>query len=202
MLHNKRLLIFDCDGVLFDSHEANIAYFNSCLEESGHPPLAEEMHEKVVYMSVRQLLDELIRDPVEADRTFEACQHIDYMRFIPKLRPLFDFDRVLARLRQSYILSIATNRGKSLEALFAHFRLDRYFSYKISTLEAKPKPDPDMLIKCMEHFCAGKSETVYIGDTPNDHAAASNAGIDCILVGETGETDIKSVDELLVFIKN
>jgi phosphoglycolate phosphatase len=202
LLRNKQLLIFDCDGVLFDSHDANIAYFNSCLEASGHPPLEKELQDKVVYMSVRQLIDEIIYDPHEADRIFDACQDVDYSKFIPKLMPLFDFDHVLARLKQSYTLSMATNRGRSLDALFSHFRLERFFSYRISTLEAKPKPDPEMLVKCMERFGAEKSETVYIGDTPNDRAAAINAGIDCILIGGTGESDIKSVSELLLFIEN
>src|SRR5208337_2633085 len=110
LLRNKRLLIFDCDGVLFDSHEANIAYFNSCLETSGHPPLDKELQDKVVYMSVRQLIDEIIYDPYEADRIFNACQYVDYAQFIPRLVPLFDFDRVLAGLNQHYTLFMATNR--------------------------------------------------------------------------------------------
>jgi len=202
LLQNKRLLIFDCDGVLFDSHEANIAYINSCLNAAEYPSLGKELHEKIVYMSVRQLIDEVTCDPLEADRIFRICQEIDYKLFIPKLVPLFDFDLVLTRLKKHYSLAVATNRGTSLDSLFAYFKLQRYFSCRISTLEASPKPDPDMLLQCIERFGVKKSEAVYIGDTLSDRIAASNAGIDYIWVGGSEEPNIGSVKDLLRYIDN
>jgi phosphoglycolate phosphatase len=198
LLKKKKLLIFDCDGVLFDSHEANIAYFNSCLKKAEYPPLEKELHHKVVYMSVRQLLNEIMSDPCEADRVFRISQEIDYGPFIPLLVPMFDLDGVLTRLKGQYVIAVATNRGKSLEALFAHFNLESYFSYRISVLEARPKPDPDMLLKCVDNFGVRKSEAVYIGDTMSDYDAATNAGIDYIWVGNPMEQpNISSVEDLL-----
>ena len=57
ILDNKKLLIFDCDGVLFDSHEANLAYFDCCMKKAHYAAVGKELREKVVYMSVRQLID-------------------------------------------------------------------------------------------------------------------------------------------------
>ena len=34
-----RLVIFDCDGVLFHSDRANVAFYNAVLREAGEPPL-------------------------------------------------------------------------------------------------------------------------------------------------------------------
>jgi phosphoglycolate phosphatase len=202
ILDNKKLLIFDCDGVLFDSHEANLAYFDRCMEEAHYPSVGKELREKVVYMSVRQLIDEIISDQTEAERVFRTCQEIDYSTFIPKLVPLFDFDMVLAQLKRHYHLAIATNRGKSLEALFTHFNLGRYFTFRVSTLEAMPKPDPDMLLKCLDRFRVKKSETVFLGDSISDRDAAANAGIDYIWVrNEQEEPNISSVEELVQYIQ-
>jgi len=50
ILDNKSLLIFDCDGVLFYSHEANIAYFDQCFDFRRLPSLKKEQHEKVIYI--------------------------------------------------------------------------------------------------------------------------------------------------------
>ncbi|HEX9949261.1 MAG TPA: HAD hydrolase-like protein, partial [Thermodesulfobacteriota bacterium] len=34
-----KVIIFDCDGVLFDSKEANIAFYNQILSQFNLPPL-------------------------------------------------------------------------------------------------------------------------------------------------------------------
>src|SRR4030042_5051281 len=82
LLTDKRLIIFDCDGVLIDSREANIKFFNHCLKQGGYPPLRNESAEKVAYLSTRQLMFELIQDPAEAERLFRISQETDYTPFI------------------------------------------------------------------------------------------------------------------------
>ena len=44
------------------------------------------------------------------------------------------------------------------------------------------KPEPDSIYSILEKFNAGKSESVYIGDSDVDIQTARNAGIDCISV--------------------
>jgi len=36
------VVIFDCDGVLFDSREANTVFYNHILSEFQLPPMTEE----------------------------------------------------------------------------------------------------------------------------------------------------------------
>ncbi|MBQ9597340.1 MAG: HAD-IA family hydrolase, partial [Bacteroidales bacterium] len=45
-----------------------------------------------------------------------------------------------------------------------------------------PKPSPESLNLCISSFHLSLSETVYIGDSPNDIEAAKGAGIDGILI--------------------
>ncbi len=196
-LAQKRLIIFDCDGVLVDSHDANINFFNRCLERGDYPPLRPEDREKVVYMSTRQLIYELIRDPAEADRLFRISQETDYTPFIKDVHPLFDFNSVLGALSSSFFLAVATNRGRSLERLFNHFGLERWFQYRISTVDAEPKPHPEMLLKCIDRFGVSKAEALYLGDSVSDREAALNAGIDYLWVGRNEDPCIDSVKDLL-----
>jgi phosphoglycolate phosphatase len=194
-LKDKKLLIFDCDGVLFDSYRANIAFFNHCLAQAGHPPLAGDQLDRVAYLSTRQLAHELIPDHGEAERLFRISQETDYTPFIPNLAPLFDFEEVLGPITKTYRTAIASNRGKSLDRLVIHFGLARWFAYRVSTLDAEPKPRPDMLLKCLDHFGVEKDDAVYLGDSPADHEAAVRAGIDFLRVGG-GASDIDSVKNL------
>lgn len=197
LLQDKKLLVFDCDGVLFDSHDANIAFVNRCLEVGGYPPLHEDAHGRVVYMSTRQFMNDLFSDAAEAERLFRITQDTDYTPFIRELEPLFDFERVLGELNRKFFLAVATNRGQSLERLIMHFKLDRYFSFRISTVEAPPKPHPEMLIKCVEHFGVTAPEALFLGDAESDRLTAYNAGIDYLWVGGTNSPGIASVEDLL-----
>jgi phosphoglycolate phosphatase len=196
MIINKTLIIFDCDGVLFDSHDANIAFFNQCLFSGGYPPLEKEAAEKVVYMSTRQLISQLIPDPAEADRVFRITQETDYTPFISGLVPLFDFADVLGRLGERYHLAVATNRGRSMDRLFNHFGLDRWFTFRVSTVDAEPKPHPEMLLKCIGHFGVTRAESLYLGDSLTDLEAATAAGIDYLWVGGSNRPGIASVADL------
>jgi phosphoglycolate phosphatase-like HAD superfamily hydrolase len=38
-MKNLRVVAFDCDGVLFDTAEANRAYYNHILAHFGRPPM-------------------------------------------------------------------------------------------------------------------------------------------------------------------
>jgi phosphoglycolate phosphatase len=200
LLQQKKLIIFDCDGVLIDSHDANLNFFNSCLVQGGHPPLRGEDREKVVYMSTRQLMSELFTDQAEADRLYRISQETDYTPFLKDVHTLFDFNAVFGALRKKFHLAMATNRGKSLDRLFQYFNLDTWFEFRISTVDAEPKPHPEMLLKCIEFFGMQKTEAIYLGDTASDQTAASNAGIDYLWVGGSNTPGIQSVKDLLQYL--
>jgi phosphoglycolate phosphatase len=196
-LTGKRLLIFDCDGVLINANDANLNFFNECLRRGGYPPLPEELHEKVVYQSTKQLMYEMFPDPEEAERMHRISQETDYTPFLDDVRPLFDYAGVLGRLKERFSLAVATNRGRSLERLFNHFSLDTWFDYRVSVIDAEPKPHPEMLLRCVGRFGVQKSEALYLGDSITDREAAINAGIDYLWVGRDEEPRVSSVADLL-----
>lgn len=199
-INDKKLLIFDCDGVLFDSTAANIAYFNRCLEIGGYPPMRGNSKEKIVYMSTKQLIEDLFSDEEDIQRLYKISQEVDYADFIPLLIPLFDFTEVLMNLRKNYFLAIATNRGKSIIKLFKYFGLFEIFHFKISVFETKAKPAPDMLFRCAEYFDVDVKDSLFIGDAESDMQSAKNAGMDFLWIGNGNVKDrkgIQNVSELL-----
>ena len=62
------LVIFDCDGVLFDSAAANVAYYNAVLERLGRPPMSEEWGRRAHFLSSQQLYEAMFGADSELSR--------------------------------------------------------------------------------------------------------------------------------------
>ena len=52
-----KLVAFDCDGVLFDSRQANIAFYNTILARFDQPPMSPEAEDYVHSHTVWESLD-------------------------------------------------------------------------------------------------------------------------------------------------
>jgi phosphoglycolate phosphatase len=179
------LVIFDCDGVLFDSAAANVAYYNAVLERLGRPPLTEEWARRAHFLSSHQLYDAMFgSDSALGAEALQVGREVDYGPFLKLMHPMPDLDRVLLSLKQHYRLAMATNRGGTVRGVVREFALQRFFDLAVGAHDVpRPKPHPDMIEKCMAHFRVLPTHTVYVGDSETDHLAALAAGVHFIGVG-------------------
>lgn len=195
-----QLVILDCDGVLFDSAPANIAYYNAVLERLGRPPLTEEWGRRAHFLSSHQLYEAMFgADSGLESEARRIGREVDYGPFYQLMRPMPDLDRVLGGLRQHYRLAMATNRGGTVSGVVREFQLDRFIELTVGTNDvARPKPAPDMIEKCLEHFRLPPTASVYVGDSETDHQAALAAGVHFVGVGGAtpAEHRIRDVREL------
>ena len=51
------LVIFDADGVLFESGDSNTAYYNAIFKALGEPPLSPEEERLGVFLSAKQVFE-------------------------------------------------------------------------------------------------------------------------------------------------
>jgi phosphoglycolate phosphatase len=179
------LVIFDCDGVLFDSAPANVAYYNAVLERMGRPGLNEEWGRRAHFLSSFQLYDAMFGAESElAEAARRAASDVDYSPFFRLMRPMPDLERVLTLLKRHYRLAMATNRGGTVSGVVHRFGLDNFIELTVGALDVpRPKPHPDMIEKCLEHFRVQPPAAVYVGDSETDHQAALAAGVHFIGVG-------------------
>jgi phosphoglycolate phosphatase len=179
------LVIFDCDGVLFDSAPANIAYYNAVLERLGRPPLSEEWARRAHFMSSYQLYEAMFgTDSALGEAARRVGREVDYGPFYALMRPMPELDRVLHSLTPHYRLAMATNRGGTVAGVVREFQLDRFIELAVGSHDvARPKPHPDMIEKCLEHFRVLPTAAVYVGDSETDHQAALAAGVHFVGVG-------------------
>jgi len=198
LLLNKELLIFDCDGVLFDSDNANIKYFNFCLNSLGYPALSGDILEKVKYLSLTQLIDEIFLNEKEKSNFYKYAKNVSYNPFLKDMTPLFDFEKIFKKLKQNYSIAMASNRGKSLESVLKHFNLSQFFDFTMSSIDAKPKPSPKMLLKIMQELNISLDKTIFLGDSISDEQAAKSAKVDFIWVGKMERPNsIKNIEKLI-----
>jgi len=180
-----KAVIFDCDGVLFDSASANVAFYTAVLEALGEPPLTPEHERSIHALSSEQLFENLFgSDPARQAEATRIAASVDYRPFFRLMVPVEGLHEILADLRTSYRLAMATNRGRTIPDLLREFGLEEAFDAVVGIMDvARPKPHPDMLIECARRLDVPHDAAVYVGDTDGDRDAAAAAGMSFIGVG-------------------
>jgi len=195
-----RSVIYDCDGVLFDSLEANTRLYNDLCLLAGRAPLREEemryVHTHTMYESIHFLFgheDRLEKKALELLRQVDLRKYIVYLKMEPHLRD------TLNRLKEKEILrAINTNRTTSMKYIMERFDLRPYFEMVVTALDVKhPKPHPESIEKILQGFQLSREEVVFIGDSEVDHQTALTSGIQFIAYKNREiHTDIHIEDHL------
>lgn len=199
--NNKiKVVAFDCDGVMFDSTEANKAYYNHILARFGKPEMDERqfafthMHTADVSMAF------LFEDEESLLQAQAFRKKMTYMPFIRHMRMEPHLREVLKNLRIRCKTAVASNRTDTMNRVLEVHKLEGMFDLVVSALDvARPKPHPDELLKILEHFDAAPDEIVYVGDSSVDEAAAKAAGVELIAYNSPGldaDYHIRSLKEI------
>ncbi len=172
-----KLVIFDCDGVMFDSKFANQTYYNRLLEHFGHPPMEGEELEYVHIHNVNESVGHIFRhypnqDLDEVSRYREALGYTPFLKYMNMEADLVEF---LEFCKPRYQLAISTNRTNTMEPILDIFNLGHYFCRVMTAENARrSKPAPDALLEILDHCSCQPEEAIYIGDSIIDrqHSAA------------------------------
>lgn len=186
MARALRLVMFDCDGVLFHSERANVEFYNACLRAMGEAPLSGELERFCTYASARQLFEACFAgDGARFERALAIAHEISYEPFYQYMVPVAGLFDTLERLAGSYTLAMATNRSRTAAELVPRFGLDRHIQF-VSAVGpgVRPKPEPDILMRCLDHFGVAAEEAVYVGDAETDREAARRAGTHFVGFGD------------------
>jgi len=176
-----KVVIYDCDGVMFDSFEANLAFYNRIMVMLGKPPLdrGDEglMHILHTFAS-QDVLRHIFPDEASWRAAMRCIPAVDYRELVPLMRMEEGFLETLETLSPLVGLAICTNRATSMNAVLEHFDLARYFGIVMTALRVtNPKPHPEPLLKVLEHYRIGPEEALYVGDSEVDRQSAHDAGV-------------------------
>jgi HAD superfamily hydrolase (TIGR01549 family) len=180
-----KAVIFDVDGVLIDSFEANLKFFQNLLGFAGYNPPTRDVYRKMFYLPMYDVIKVLINseDENEIQRIWamgkkKVVKYPDNLLTTPT-----NYEKVLKSLSQKYLLGIVTSRvSGSLFKLPQFKNLENLFKaviYYDDTL--KHKPDPEPLLLASKRLNIIPQDSVYVGDTISDIQAAKAAGMKALL---------------------
>jgi len=173
-----KLVIFDCDGVMFDSKDANRRYYNHLLEKFGYPLMDQQEEDYVHTHNVLAAVAYIFRQyPHEIDKVHAYRQSVDYTPFLKYMRIEPDLKQFLRFLKPRFYTAISTNRSTTMDAVMKMHGLEPYFDLVVTSLDVQqPKPHAEALLKILNHFQLSADQAIYIGDSMVDreHTAGVN----------------------------
>src|SRR5579871_1759000 len=102
------LVIFDADGVLFDSGDSNTAYYNAIFRQLGEPPLSAEEERLGVFYSARQVFEHRAGGDAErVRRMHEVGAQLDFTPYFHLLSPPFELRPFLLELKRRHKIGLA-----------------------------------------------------------------------------------------------
>ncbi|MDL2316383.1 HAD family hydrolase [Desulfovibrio sp. OttesenSCG-928-A18] len=171
-------LVFDVDGVLFDSRRSNMEYYNLIRRAVQMPPLSYDEEDFCQMATVHECLAFII-PPEHMEAAEEACLTINYQK---QILPLLSLEpgllEALHWLRQWNVrLGVFTNRTESVHDLLRYFGLEEFFSPVKCAAYCPPKPNPGGLLQILDEWAFEPGQIAFIGDSKVDELAAKNAGV-------------------------
>jgi HAD superfamily hydrolase (TIGR01509 family) len=199
-----KVVAFDCDGVLFDTEEANRAYYDHLLKHFGRPTLTPEQFAYAHQHTLNESIAYLFEDQEAIAAVYAYRQTMDYSAYLKLLKVEPDLVPLLTKIRAKLKTAIATNRSDTMNRLLAEFALTEYFDVVVTSFDIRrPKPYPDALLKILDHFGIEAHQALYVGDSQVDAEAARAAKIPFVafrnetLPAEYHIGNLKELEEIL-----
>jgi len=175
-----RCVIYDCDGVLFDSLEANRRLYSHICVSMGRKPLTKKELDYCHTHTVFEAIHFLFENSEEEKRTLEFLRHnVDLKQFVEYLVMEPHLLEALTILRQRKIVTaISTNRTTSMRHIIERFGLQPYFDMVVTALDVQhPKPHAESVEKIVSAFNLNKKEVLFVGDSDVDKQTAEASGV-------------------------
>ncbi len=183
-----KLIVFDCDGVMFDSKKANCMYYNYLLDHFGLAPMSESEEDYVHMSSVADSIQHIFRHQPSPtlQEVNEFRKSLGYAPFLPYMEIAADLVAFLDITSKKYHLAISTNRTDTMGSLLKSYKLEAYFGKVVTAATAKrPKPAPDGLLEILDHYSCEPREAIFIGDSVIDEEHANSCRVPLIAFKNT-----------------
>ena len=199
-----RLIMFDMDGTLIDSGYAITNTINYVRVNLGFEKLE------------KNYILEKVNDPtINSAEFFYGTKE-----FTPLQVKLFEeyynehclsdlvvydgISKLLEDLKGDFTLTVATNANSAYaQKMLNHVGLVKYFSTILGYDSVKnPKPHPEMVYKTLDIHNIQKQNAQLIGDSHKDIMAATNAGVDSVLVNWGFSNHEKDAIETVAELEN
>jgi phosphoglycolate phosphatase len=171
-------VVFDCDGVMFDSRKANINFYNHLLTHFHLPPMEEKKVDFVHMHTADESIRHIFQGTPHVQEALAYRWEIDYAPFIRHMVMEPGLKELLSWLKPRFGLAVATNRSNTIGDVLETHGLKGFFDIVVSSLDVeRPKPHPEAIFKILHFFQLAPDQTFYVGDSAVDYETAKGAGV-------------------------
>ncbi|MFA5235235.1 MAG: HAD family hydrolase [Bacilli bacterium] len=180
------LVIFDMDGTLVDTDLMLVETVMIMFRK--HRPDFKISLSEIVYFSGPPIEDTLAHYFPGHDTGALIQEFKDISK------QFYDLDAILFPYAREALIEIKklgvpvavlTNkhRGRTIETL-KMLQIDDFVDYVVGYDDVKkPKPDPEGMLKIIDHYQVAPHKALFLGDTVYDYEAARNSGVISGLIG-------------------
>lgn len=176
---DKKLFLFDCDGVLVDSLKVFEQTVRECLDVIGQPII--KSREDFLDLFDNNFYTAIVQKGVDLDAFMQAAGPILARINYDEMKPFEGLLPVVAAMNRRHPLVIISSGGeKTIRNQLIHFGFDGCFAAILGSDFLLSKIDK--INYAVSEFQADKNQTYYVGDTTGDIREAKMAGIRTVAV--------------------
>lgn len=175
----KRLVIFDCDGVLVDSEPISVSVLVGAMNDFGVEMTEEEAYQRFLGRSLATVIDTLETEfNVHAGQEFlDRIRNDLYARFRTELKPIEGIGQTLDALDIPRCVASSSQVERIRLSLSVTGLLDKLPNIFSATMVKRGKPAPDLFLHAAREMQVSPGECVVVEDSPAGIAAAKAAGM-------------------------
>lgn len=188
----RKLVIFDCDGVLVDSEKLANGVLVEALRELGYPLSAAETEARFRGMRLATCLNILQHETgIQFPESFEAdIRRRMAAAFRAHLQPVEGAAKLIRSMSAPFCVASSGPREKiegnlRTTNLYAHFANAIFSAYEIGSW----KPDPGLFLSAANHFSIAPSDCIVVEDSFVGVSAAKAANMTALGLSATSDTE-------------
>lgn len=203
-----KAVLFDVDGVLLDSFEANFKFLKDLLEHFGYEFFTKDRYAKELFhLPLIDVLRVVTKstDEDEITRIWNVGRGTEIPYDATLVTPVAGVTQIVQQLAKEYLLGVVTSRVRAGVYEFPELAaVKQYFRTTITYMDTENhKPHPEPLLLAAHNLGVAPEEAAYVGDAVTDMQAARSAGMKFIAyTNPTLEADahVQSFGEIPAFV--
>jgi HAD superfamily hydrolase (TIGR01509 family) len=200
-----KLIIFDLDGVLVDARELHYEALNEALGDIDQKYIIDRKEHLSTYdgLSTSKKLNMLTENkklPVDLHNAIWKMKQEKTLKIIDNFSIDGRIQSILKKFKsEGYMVACATNSIREtakLQLIRKGFLEHIDFLYSNQDVN-KPKPSPEIYMRCMLKVGCGPHETMVIEDSHHGRLAAINSGAHLCAVKNSSEVTYEKISEAI-----
>lgn len=202
-----KAFIFDMDGTVIDSTEADFKAWEQLLSEEGIV-LSYTDFLSILGATGKEILTSYLPQCIDKEQML-LRREVYFKKFIEDkgIKFIDGVEKFLKEVKEKNIkTALATGAGKSkIDFIFKRLGVQKYFDIVLTAADtSQGKPAPEIFLKAAEKLGVQPSEAIVVEDARNGVVASVKAGMRCIAITSThpkesltgADTIVDSYDQL------